>query len=103
MANFESGYTTGLIGIGFDASLYAALKLDGGGAGSMVHIAKGGGGGNQLAWAYPGIYDVKARISNTVVKYGLQAVDNRSWSSTTTVRCRRRSSVRRSSAMNSRT
>ncbi|BEV50596.1 MULTISPECIES: OprD family porin [Burkholderia] len=77
MANFESGYTTGLIGIGFDASLYAALKLDGGqGAGSMVHIAKGGGGGNQLAWAYPGIYDVKARISNTVVKYGLQAVDN---------------------------
>ncbi|WP_179402757.1 OprD family porin [Burkholderia guangdongensis] len=77
MANFESGYTTGLIGLGFDASLYAALKLDGGaGAGSMVHIAKGGGGSDQLAWAYPGIYDVKARISNTVVKYGLQAVDN---------------------------
>ncbi|UXZ64599.1 OprD family porin [Burkholderia multivorans] len=77
MANFESGYTTGLIGIGFDASLYAALKLDGGaGAGSMAHIAKGGGGSNQLAWAYPGIYDVKARISNTVIKYGLQAVDN---------------------------
>ncbi|WDD91171.1 OprD family porin [Burkholderia sp. FERM BP-3421] len=77
MANFESGYTQGLIGFGVDASLYAALKLDGGmGAGNMVHVAKGGGGSNQLAWAFPGIYDVKARISNTVLKYGLQAVDN---------------------------
>ncbi|KVN06651.1 MULTISPECIES: OprD family porin [unclassified Burkholderia] len=77
MANFESGYTGGLIGFGVDASIYAALKLDGGaGGGNMVHIAKGGGGSNQLAWAFPGIYDVKARISNTVIKYGLQAVDN---------------------------
>lgn len=77
MANFESGFTQGLIGFGVDASVYAALKLDGGdGGGNMVHVAKGGGGSNQLAWAYPGIYDVKARISNTVVKYGLQAVDN---------------------------
>ncbi|TKC87654.1 OprD family porin [Trinickia terrae] len=73
MANFESGYTQGLIGLGFDASLYAAFKLDGGkGAGNMAHVAKGGGGYDQLAWAYPGIYDVKARISETVVKYGLQ-------------------------------
>ncbi|KVG30688.1 OprD family outer membrane porin [Burkholderia ubonensis] len=76
MANYESGFTQGLIGFGVDASVYAALKLDGGkGGGNMVHVAKGGGS-NQLAWAYPGIYDVKARISNTVVKYGLQAVDN---------------------------
>ncbi|AEA65312.1 Outer membrane porin, OprD family protein [Burkholderia gladioli BSR3] len=77
MANYESGYTQGPIGFGVDASVYAAFKLDGGaGAGNMVHVAKGGGGSNQLAWAYPGIYDVKARISNTVVKYGLQIVDN---------------------------
>lgn len=76
-ANFESGFTKGPIGFGFDASLYGAFKLDGGrGAGSMVHIAKGGGGSNQTAWAYPGIYDVKARVSETVVKYGLHAVDN---------------------------
>lgn len=77
MANFESGYTGGLIGFGVDASVYAALKLDGGaGGGNMVHVAKGGGGSNQLGWAYPGVYDVKARISNTVIKYGLQIVDN---------------------------
>ena len=29
-ANFESGYTQGPVGLGFDASLFAALKLDGG-------------------------------------------------------------------------
>ncbi len=76
-ANFESGYTKGPVGLGFDASLFAALKLDGGaGAGNMVHVEKGGGGSNQLAWAYPGMYDIKGRISETVVKYGLQIVDN---------------------------
>ncbi|OAJ59765.1 OprD family outer membrane porin [Paraburkholderia ginsengiterrae] len=75
--NFESGYTQGLIGLGADVSLFGALKLDGGnGAGNMVHVAKGGGGSNQLAWAYPGVYDMKARISETVVKYGLQDVTN---------------------------
>ncbi|MEM5433777.1 OprD family outer membrane porin [Paraburkholderia diazotrophica] len=76
-ANFESGYTQGLVGLGVDASLFAALKLDGGnGAGNMVHVRKGGGGSDQLAWAYPGMYDIKGRISETVVKYGLQIVDN---------------------------
>ncbi|AUT70675.1 OprD family outer membrane porin [Paraburkholderia hospita] len=76
-ANFESGFTQGPVGLGFDASLFAALKLDGGnGAGNMVHVAKGGGGSDQLAWAYPGMYDIKGRISETVVKYGLQIVDN---------------------------
>lgn len=76
-ANFESGFTQGPVGLGFDASLFAALKLDGGaGAGNMVHVGKDGGGSNQLAWAYPGMYDIKGRISETVVKYGLQIVDN---------------------------
>lgn len=75
--NYESGFTQGLIGLGVDASLFGALKLDGGkGAGSMVHIGKDGGGSDQLAWAYPGMYDVKGRISDTVVKYGLQTVTN---------------------------
>ncbi|WP_372342607.1 OprD family outer membrane porin [Paraburkholderia megapolitana] len=75
-ANYQSGYTQGLIGFGVDASLFGALKLDGGqGAGNMVHVAPGGGS-NQLAWAYPGMYDIKGRISETVVKYGLQTVSN---------------------------
>ncbi|WP_321886974.1 OprD family outer membrane porin [Paraburkholderia bannensis] len=73
MLDYTSGFTQGPIGFGVDASLYGAFKLDGGqGAGNMVHVSKGGGGQNQFAWAYPGIYDVKAQVSNTVVKYGLQ-------------------------------
>lgn len=77
MLDYTSGFTQGPIGFGVDASLYGAFKLDGGqGAGNMVHVAKGGGGSNQLAWAYPGIYDVKARVSDTVVKYGLQMTEN---------------------------
>jgi hypothetical protein len=76
-ANFESGFTQGLIGLGFDASLFGAFKFDGGkGAKNMVHVGRNGGGYNQLAWVYPGMYDVKARISETVLKYGLQMVDD---------------------------
>ena len=75
--NYESGFTQGPVGFGVDASLFAALKLDGGnGAGNMVHVGKDGGGSQQLAWAYPGMYDIKGRISETVVKYGLQTVTN---------------------------
>ncbi|HEV3106580.1 MAG TPA: OprD family outer membrane porin [Trinickia sp.] len=77
LANFESGFTQGPVGLGFDASLFGALKLDGGhGAYNMVHVGKHGGGSNQIAWAYPGVYDIKARVSETVVKYGLQNVSN---------------------------
>jgi hypothetical protein len=75
--NYESGFTQGLIGFGVDATMFGAFKLDGGaGAGNFVHVGKDGGGSNQLAWAYPGMYDVKARISDTVVKYGLQQIVN---------------------------
>jgi outer membrane porin, OprD family len=76
-AQFESGFTKGLIGFGFDASLFGAFKLDGGnGAGNLVYVGKHGGGANRLAWAYPGAYDVKARISRTVFRYGLHDVSN---------------------------
>lgn len=76
-ANYESGYTRGPVGVGIDASLFGAFKLDGGnGASNMVHVGKDGGGAQQFAWAYPGVVDVKARISETVVKYGLQMVTN---------------------------
>lgn len=76
-AKFESGFTRGAIGFGFDAALFGALKLDGGrGAGNMVHVGKHGGGENQLAWAYPGLYAVKARMSESTLTYGLQNVSN---------------------------
>ncbi len=77
MLDYTSGFTQGPVGFGVDASLYGAFKLDGGeGAGNMVHVAKGGGGSNQFAWGYPGIWDIKARVADTVVKYGLQMTDN---------------------------
>ena len=73
----QSGFTRGLAGFGIDAGLFGALKLDGGnGSGNMVHVARNGGGSNQLAWAYPGLYDIKARVSETVLKYGLHVVAN---------------------------
>jgi hypothetical protein len=81
-AVFESGYTKGLIGLGGDVSLFGALKLNGGRSGAVgsnnnqVHVATDGGGYNQLAWAYPGVWDVKARVSNTVLKYGQQLFDD---------------------------
>ena len=76
-AVFESGYTRGLIGLGADVSLFGAFKLNGGdGAGNLVHVGTDGGGSHQLAWAYPGVWDVKARASNTVLKYGQQLFDN---------------------------
>ncbi|MEO6919290.1 MAG: OprD family outer membrane porin [Collimonas sp.] len=75
--NFESGFTTGAIGLGADAGLFSAFKLNGGnGAGNMVHVGPDGGGSNQPAWTYFGLYDVKARASNTVLKYGAQIVHN---------------------------
>lgn len=75
--NFESGFTTGAIGLGADAGLFSALKLNGGnGAGNMVHVDPAGGGSNQQAWTYFGLYDLKTRVSNTIVKYGAQIVHN---------------------------
>jgi hypothetical protein len=76
-AKFESGFTQGPIGFGFDAALFGALKLDGGhGARNMVYLGRHGDGANRLAWAYPGMYAVKARVSNSTLMYGLQEVSN---------------------------
>jgi hypothetical protein len=76
-AKFESGFTQGPIGFGFDAALFGALKLDGGkGARNMVHLGRHGDGANRLAWAYPGMYTVKARISDSSLTYGVQDVSN---------------------------
>ncbi|WP_245964715.1 OprD family outer membrane porin [Trinickia dinghuensis] len=76
-AKFESGFTRGAIGLGLDAALFGELKLDGGrGAHNMVYAGRHGDGERRLAWAYPGMYGVKARASESVLKYGLQDVSN---------------------------
>ncbi|RJG15047.1 OprD family outer membrane porin [Massilia cavernae] len=76
-ANFISGFSGGEIGLGVDASLFGAIKLDGGrGVGDMVHLSRSGGGENRTGWAYLGGYAVKARFGKTVVKYGLQQMEN---------------------------
>ncbi len=76
-ARFESGFTRGPIGFGLDAALFGAFKLDGGqGARNMVHLGRHGDGERRLAWAYPGMYGAKARVSQSVLRYGLQNVSN---------------------------
>lgn len=76
-AKFESGFTRGPIGFGLDAALFGALKLDGGqGAHNMVYVGKRGDGSHRLAWAYPGLYSAKARVSESLLIYGLQNVSN---------------------------
>ncbi|CAB3707708.1 OprD family outer membrane porin [Trinickia soli] len=76
-AKVESGFTQGPIGFGLDAALFGALKLDGGnGARNMVYLGRDGEGANRTVWAYPGMYAVKARISDSSLKYGLQDVSN---------------------------
>lgn len=76
-ARFESGFTRGAIGFGIDAALFGALKLDGGeGARNMVYIGRHGDGERRLAWSYPGMYSLKARISQSVLRYGLHDVSN---------------------------
>lgn len=76
-ARFESGFTQGMIGFGIDAALFGALKLDGGqGARNMVYVGRHGDGERRPAWAYPGMYSVKARVSQSVFKFGLQDVSN---------------------------
>ena len=75
-AIFTSGFTQGTLGFGMDASLFSGLKLVGGqGMGDMAHTDSHGGGGDRLGWNYLGVYDVKARISNTTLKYGAQLFD----------------------------
>jgi hypothetical protein len=75
-AIFTSGFTQGKLGFGTEVSLFGGVTLAGGrGMGDMVHTDRRGSGDDRLAWAYPGVYDVKARMSNTTLKYGAQLFD----------------------------
>jgi len=75
VANFASGFTQGTVGVGVDAFGEYALRLDGGkgrsGAGG-IDFFKQGDSGNAADDLSKGGAAVKARISNTVIKYGDQ-------------------------------
>jgi hypothetical protein len=75
--NYTSGFTSGPIGFGADVSPFLATRLNGSAnAGNLAHVQPDGQGSDDRAWAYLGKYDVKARVGDTVVKYGLQRVSN---------------------------
>ena len=77
---FQSDYleaTPGGPGIGFDAGLYGALRLDGDSdSRNMVHYREDGSGVHDTTWGYLGEYALKAKAGATTLKYGLQTVNN---------------------------
>jgi hypothetical protein len=76
-ASLESGFTSGLVGFGADVAPFVGTRIDGtANAGNMAHVLPDGHSANDRAWVYLGKYDVKARVGDTVVKYGLQRVSN---------------------------
>ena len=75
MANFASGFTQGTVGVGVDAFGLYGVRLDGGkgrsGAGGIDFFKQGDSGAAADDLSRVGAA-VKARISNTVIKYGDQ-------------------------------
>ncbi|MGV6396332.1 OprD family porin [Pseudomonas caspiana] len=75
MANFASGFTQGTVGVGVDAFGLYGVRLDGGkgrsGAGGIDFFKQGDSGAAADDLSRVG-GAVKARISNTVIKYGDQ-------------------------------
>ncbi|QLF95049.1 OprD family porin [Pseudomonas sp. ABC1] len=75
MGQFESGFTQGTVGVGVDAHLYLAQKLDGGGgrAGKIRHLPVDNDGHDQNDVARGGAA-IKAQLSSTLLRYGEQRV-----------------------------
>lgn len=75
IGKFESGFTQGTVGVGVDVIGQYAIRLDGGkgrsGAGGINFFKQGDSGAAPHDLAKGGAA-VKARISNTVLKYGDQ-------------------------------
>ncbi|SDG70377.1 imipenem/basic amino acid-specific outer membrane pore [Pseudomonas benzenivorans] len=70
LANYASGYTQGVVGFGVDAHAALGLKLDSGnGTNPTGLLPVGSDGRSQDDYSYAG-GAVKARISNTELKYG---------------------------------
>ncbi|MBD9466388.1 OprD family outer membrane porin [Pseudomonas sp. Pdm06] len=64
--NYTSGFSTGMVGLGVDAFLYSGLKLDKrfSGAGNVPN-------NDNTTWTQGG-GTLKAKVSNTTLKYGTQ-------------------------------
>lgn len=74
---FESGFTKGTVGFGFDAWALQGIRLDGGRghANAGMDVTPVGDSGRAAHdWSQAG-GAVKARVSNTVIKYGNQFVN----------------------------
>ncbi len=70
LANYASGYTQGVVGFGVDAHAALGLKLDSGkGTTGTGLLPRGSDGRAEDDYSYAG-GAVKARISNTELKYG---------------------------------
>ncbi|MEO8153339.1 MAG: OprD family outer membrane porin [Rhizobacter sp.] len=68
---------SGGAGVGFDAGLYGAVRLDGdSNSRNMTHLRADGSGVHDTAWGYLGEYALKGKAAATTLKYGLQTVYN---------------------------
>ena len=74
-AIYESGFTQGTLGFGVDAFAMGGLRLDGGGGrhGNNLFPTRGNGKPETSYSEFGGA--IKARLSNTTLKYGDQFVD----------------------------
>jgi len=74
LLNYQSGFTTGTVGVGVDAFAMGTLRLDGGAGrqGNGLFASKGDGSPEDTQGKLGGA--VKVRISDTVLKYGNQFV-----------------------------
>ncbi|MBD1550424.1 OprD family porin [Pseudomonas typographi] len=85
IANYTSGFTQGLFGVGLDAQALLGLKLDsGGGRAGLALMPIDGDGHPEDNFSALGAA-LKGRVSNTVIKYG-QQLPNVPIFSTSTVR-----------------
>lgn len=76
--DLQSGFTPGVVGVGADASLFAAWRVASSpNAGNMIHVDSSGASTDDRTWAYLGRYDVKLRAGeSSVLKVGLLQVSN---------------------------
>jgi hypothetical protein len=73
-ANYATHWQRDQLSIGLEASLFAALTLDG--AGAVGEVAHQRAGATENATVYPGRYTLQVKLGKASIKYGLQSVSN---------------------------